>query len=310
MHALVTGAAGFVGGHLLDHLFTEGDKVTALVAPGTRPRHTVESSEVDITDYRKTLDCITSITPDVIFHLAGMAFAPSAESDFMGALTVNVGGTFNIVRAAHLLDREIPVVLVSSGEVYGRVSAQEVPVKETQPLRPANSYSLTKLMSEQVVSRFEGSSKLKLLTMRPFNHTGPGQNESFVCSNFAKQLAEMKLGKIPSIIRVGNLLPERDFSDVRDIVRAYRLAAVQGHGVYNLGSGTAVPVSKILNELISISGLDVKIESDPERVRPSEVPRLFADISKAERELGWRPKIPLRQTLSELYDFWLRELSK
>lgn len=309
MRALVTGAAGFVGGHLLDHLLSEGDTVVALVAPGTKPRQPVDIAEVDITDYRKTLDCITSISPDVIFHLAGIAFAPSAESDFMGALSVNVGGTFNVIRSAHVINRDIPVIVVSSGEVYGRVAANEIPVKESQILRPANSYSLTKLMAEQVVTRFEGG-KLRLVVMRPFNHTGPGQNENFVCSNFAKQLAQIKTQRLNPVIKVGNLSPERDFSDVRDIVRAYRTAAIQGNGIYNLGSGTAIPVSSVLSQLIEISGLDIKVESDPDRMRPSEVPVLYADISKARKELLWTPKIQLRETLTDVYTYWLNELSR
>ncbi len=309
MRALVTGASGFVGGHLIDHLISNGDQVIAAVAPDTKPKQDIESIEGNVTDYRRMTDVVSSVCPDVIYHLAGIAFAPAAESDFISALTVNVGGSFNVVRAAHLLDREVTVILISSGEVYGKVRPQDIPVKESLAPKPANSYSLTKLMSEQIALRYESGSKVNIVTMRPFNHTGPGQNDSFVCSSFAKQLAEIKLGISQPILRVGNLSPERDFSDVRDIVKAYRLAAIKGRGVYNLGSGVPNSVGRVLELLTDISGAKVKIEIDPARVRPAEVQTLYADISKAKSELGWSPQFSLRETLTDTFRYWLSQLS-
>lgn len=310
MRALVTGASGFVGHHLIQHLLSCGDNVVAAVAPGTKTSLGIETIEGDVVDYRQMVNLVSSASPDVIYHLAGIAFAPAAENDFSTALNVNVGGTFNVLRAAHLQDREIRVVAISSGEVYGRVAPKDIPVKENLEPKPANSYSLSKLMSELIPLRYETGSKIKIVTMRPFNHTGPGQNENFVCSNFAKQLAQIKLGMIPAVLKVGNLTPERDFSDVRDIVRAYRLAAEKGQGLYNLGSGAPTPISRILHLLIEIAKVDVSIEIDQSRVRPAEVPVLYADISKAKNELGWSPLLGLQETLTDVYNYWYRELTK
>jgi GDP-4-dehydro-6-deoxy-D-mannose reductase len=308
MRALVTGASGFVGAHLIDHLLDRGDEVIAAVAPGTKPKQNVPIFEGNITDYTRTIDIVSQANPDVIYHLAGIAFAPAAENDFLSALSVNVGGTFNVMRGAHLLDKNISVVHISSGEVYGRVSHEHIPVREELPPKPANSYSLTKLMSEQVALRYESGSKVRIITARPFNHTGPGQSDVFVCSSFAKQLALIKLGKAEPIMKVGNLSPQRDFSDVRDIVKAYRLAAEKGTGTYNLGSGKPVAVEVVLHTLREIAGIDVRIELDPSRMRPAEVPVLYADISKANKELGWVPRYSLRDTLHDTYQYWLSAL--
>jgi GDP-4-dehydro-6-deoxy-D-mannose reductase len=163
-------------------------------------------------------------------------------------------------------------------------------------------------MSEQVALRYESGSKVRIITARPFNHTGPGQSDVFVCSSFAKQLALIKLGKAEPIMKVGNLSPQRDFSDVRDIVKAYRLAAEKGTGTYNLGSGKPVAVEVVLHTLREIAGIDVSIELDPSRMRPAEVPVLYADISKANKELGWVPRYSLRDTLHDTYQYWLSAL--
>jgi len=309
MRALVTGAAGFVGRYLIDHLLACGDKVTAAVLPGTKPAQSVETVELDITEYTHTTEAISSVTPDVIYHLAGLAYAPTAESNFDLAVAVNVVGTHNVVRSAHLLNRPITVVFISSGEVYGRIKPTDVPIKEDQPLNPANNYSLTKLMAEQVIARYSSNSQVKTVVLRPFNHTGPGQDSQFVCSSFAKQLAEIKLGLAEPVLRVGNLDPQRDFSDVRDIVKAYRSAAVAGKGIYNLGSGKALSIKQAVEILIKASSVNVTIEPDPARIRQSEVPILYADISKAVKELDWKPTIPIEQTLSDLFNWWHEQLS-
>lgn len=302
MRAFVTGAGGFVGHHLVAHLLDCGDTVIASTAKGERLRHHVETIELDITNYHLCVDSIAKYSPDVVYHLAGMAFVPQAEDNFSAALNVNVAGTSNMARAAHLCGNKPKFLLASSAEVYGKLSVEQVPVKETTEIRPANNYSLTKAMAEMVVTRYADTGSIVPLIMRPFNHIGAGQNTQFVASSFAWQLSQIKKGKVEPVIRVGNLTPQRDFSDVRDIVKAYRLAAIKGDGIYNLGAGKAVSIQYILDTLIEISGLEVKIEQDSARMRPSEVPVLYGDISKASSELGWHPSINLRDTLSMVYE--------
>ena len=301
MRALVTGAAGFVGSHLVKHLLAQGDTVVASVAPGQKCVDSVTLAELDITSYESCLEVISRYEPEIVYHLAGIAFVPEAENDFSKALEVNVGGTHNLVRSAHLLDKKIKFLLASSAEVYGRLHPHEIPVKESQPVRPANNYSLSKCMAELVVGRYANLGTIKQIIMRPFNHIGPGQNLNFVAPSFASQLAKIKLGKMPPVISVGNLTPQRDFSDVRDIVRAYRLAAQSGSGVFNLGLGKPISIQHILDLLIEISEVEVSVKPDPNLIRPAEVPVLYADISRANSELGWYPKYDLRESLKDIF---------
>jgi len=307
MRALVTGAAGFVGTHLLSHLIESGDEVIACFAPGQECKLKVPSLKFDITNYNDCIDAISKSEVDVIYHLAGIAFVPDAENDFAKVLSINVGGTQNIMRAAHLAGRNATVVLASSAEVYGKVASTNIPVSEKHPIRPANNYSLTKAMAEMVVNRYNDLGTVKGVILRPYNHIGASQDKQFVASSFAYQLALISKKKAPAIIKVGNLSPQRDFSDVRDIVRAYRLASMKGSGMFILGRGQPTAIQEILSTLIDISGLTVKIEQDPERTRPAEVPVLYADITKAKSELGWQPKYTLRESLEEVYSYWLSQ---
>lgn len=311
MRVLVTGAGGFVGRYLIEHLVAAGDKIIASDRNGNvqyQYGEQVENCSLDVADADRCSEVISRFQPEVIYHLAGIAFVPEAENNFDRALLVNVGGTNNIIRAVHLLQLGCTVVVVSSAEVYGRIQSGELPISETCPLRPANNYSLSKVMAELVAARYEQFNYVRPLIMRPFNHVGPGQDNRFVVSSFAQQLARIAAGKSAPLIRVGNLDAERDFSDVRDIVRAYRLAALHGSGTYNLCSGKAVSIQWILDTLISIAGVDVEIKRDPARMRPSEVPRLYGSYAKAEKELGWRPEIALRQTLEATYEDCLKNI--
>ena len=301
MRALVTGAAGFVGQHLINHLQGSGDNVLATVGAGQRCASAVAIAELDITDYQSCVKIVSKFEPEVIYHLAGISFVPEAENNFDIALKVNVAGTQNLVRAAHLLDKKVKFLFASSAEVYGKLQGHEIPVSESQPARPANNYSLSKYMAELVVSRYANVGTIVPLIMRPFNHIGAGQHANFVAPSFARQLAKIKLNKARPVITVGNLTPQRDFSDVRDIARAYRLAATKGDGVYNLGVGKPIAIQEILDLLLEISQVKVKVEQDPNLMRPAEVPVLYADISKAKRELDWSPEYSLKSSLQEVF---------
>ena len=311
MRSLITGVFGFVGKYLASHLADNGDHVLGTYCYEEPPTdNKFETAILDITDIKQCRDVINSFKPEVVYHLAGMSFVPDCEADFNKALNVNVGGTHNIFRSAFELKLPVTVALISSFEVYGRITPADLPVNENVPLRPANNYSMTKAMAELVAKKFsrpwygEGSS-IDALILRPANHIGPGQRDDFVASNFAHQLARIKLGKAPPFIWVGNLEAKRDFTDVRDIVRAYRLAALRGSGIYNLCSGRAVTIQTILETLIEISGIQVKIEQDPARMRPSDIREIYGDCHKARDELVWQHEIPLKKSLEDLFNYWV-----
>jgi GDP-4-dehydro-6-deoxy-D-mannose reductase len=307
MRALVTGAGGFVGRYLVTHLQTHGDEVLGITLPDSGRDMPCETDCFDILDLEACRRVISSFRPNVIYHLAGIAFVPEAEEDFQKALNINVMGTNNIFRVTHLLDLECKIIFISSAEVYGKITPSQLPITEDTPLAPANNYSLSKAMAELVAKRYSVSGKVSHVTVRPFNHIGPGQDSRFAVSNFARQLAQIKQKRMPPQISVGNLDARRDFTDVRDIVRAYRLAAVKGKGIYNFASGRSISVRSILDLLITVSGLNVEIKQDPSRIRPIEIPELYADITKAKNELGWQPEFEIRDTLQDIYNYWVEK---
>jgi GDP-4-dehydro-6-deoxy-D-mannose reductase len=307
MRALVTGACGFVGGHLVGHLLECGDEVCATYFGKSRG-HRCQEVPLDISNPEQCRQVIESFKPNVVFHLAGMAFPPDAVKNFSLALTVNVGGTFNVLDACQVLGNQARVVLVSSAHVYGQSPSHLMPLRENAPLNPGDNYSLSKVMSETVPLRFADKKYFSTVIMRPFNHIGAGQRVEFAVSNFANQLVQIAKKKIPSTLRVGNLSAKRDFTDVRDIVRGYRLAALQGSGTYNLCSGVPVSMQEILERLVKISGVKVSIEPDPERMRASDTPVLYGSAEKAKKELGWTPEVDLETSLRDTYQYWMENL--
>lgn len=300
MKSLVTGAYGFVGNYLCKHLLSCGDVVIGTHMEATAPHPNIDGVQLDITNYNQCLKVLGDIQPEVIYHLAGLAFVPDAEENFEKALKINVLGTQNLVRAAHILGLRVKFLFVSSAEVYGKIQPSELPIHENTPVRPFNNYSLSKLMAEEVVKRYERLGTISSVILRPFNHIGPGQSPQFVVSSFAEQIA--KINEPGTAVKVGNLDAKRDFSDVQDIVRAYRMAARTGSGIYNLGAGRSVAIKDILASLIKISGKNISIETDPQRMRPSEVPELYCDFSKAKTDFGWEPTIPLEVSLRSVYE--------
>jgi GDP-4-dehydro-6-deoxy-D-mannose reductase len=307
--ALVIGANGFVGRHLVTHLKEVGDDV---VRAGLRAPTSTEDDflSVDITDARSVRAVVQTVQPDVTYHLAGIAFVPEAEEDFDKVLRINVAGTANVVRQCHLLEKKTALVFVSSAEVYGSVKPHDLPLKETTPITPNNNYSLTKRMAEMVVERYSRIGHMRCCIVRPFNHIGPGQDRRFVTANFALQLAKIAHGQAEPVLRVGNLEARRDFSDVRDIVRGYRLLSESDGGIFNLGSGTATSVQTVLNTLIDVSGVKVEVVQDPDRMRGPEVPELYGACGKIEQACGWAPQIPLRQSLRDVYQYWSTEVAQ
>ncbi len=309
MKALVTGATGFVGRHLVRHLLECGDEVLGTYLGEAPQDFPCQLLPLDITDSFRCQVLISEYKPDTIYHLAAIAFVPEAEKDFRRTMDINVTGAHNIYRACDVLQQRLSVVFISSGEVYGKVTPDQIPITELTPINPNNNYSLSKAMGELVALRYSTSGLIRPIVMRAFNHIGPGQHRSFVVSSFAEQLAQIKLGKLPPVVRVGNLEARKDFTDVRDVVRAYRLAAEKGAGIYNVGSNKAVAVQELLNTLIDISGVKVTVEIDPLRFRPVEIKEIRCSYEKASQELGWAPQISIRKSLEEAFNLWLAEHS-
>ncbi len=309
MRALVTGAGGFVGRYLVDHLRECGDDVvgTTNLAPRGEGREAFQP--LDITNGPEVGALIERIKPDVIYHLAGIAFVPEAESNFEKTLQVNVAGTANIARYCSLFEAKPALLFVSSAEVYGHVQPNDLPIREENTPRPANNYSLSKRMAELVVERFGRQGGFRYAIARPFNHIGPRQDSRFVASNFALQLARVARGLTPPVLEVGNLEARRDFSDVRDIVRGYRQIATAHQGIFNLGSGRAVSIQELLNTLIDISGCRVEIRQDPQRMRGPEVPELYGSIGHVKEVCGWSPDVSLRRSLEDTYRYWFDSLA-
>lgn len=303
MRSLVVGAGGFVGGHLVSHLISQGDEVFSGVQfpgnPISGGRHVV----LDITDPDSVARAIDCAKPEIVYHLAGISFVPEAQEDFERTLKVNVTGTAHVVHRSAMAGVR-SFVYVSSAEVYGAVGQSELPISESTEVRPANNYSLSKRMAELSVEMYSRSGNLVCSIARPFNHIGPGQDKRFVTASFALQLARIAHGRAPRVMSVGNLEAKRDFSDVRDIVRGYRLLGLSKGGTFNLGSGRSRAVQEVLDTLISISRLEVTVEQDAARMRGPEVAELYGSYSAIHQACGWEPTIPFAQSLEDVYRYW------
>lgn len=305
MRALVTGAAGFVGAHLVDHLLAQGDEVVGGVF-GTGPAPRCPTVSLDVTDLQTCRRVLGEVQPDAIYHLAGIASPLSVSQNVSASLEVNVGGVHAILTAAAELSSPPQVLVVSSGEVYGRAGCSGVPITEESAPEPWNDYALSKVMAEEVAHFFDRRGSVPVVIARPFNHTGPGQSDSFVVAAFAHQLAAIRSGKQPPVLRVGNLAARRDFTDVRDVVRAYRLLIAQGEaGIFNVASGRAISIREVLDTLVQESGLTIHVEQDPARMRPAEVAEVVGSFDKLRNATGWQPLIPIEETVRSVYQWWV-----
>jgi GDP-4-dehydro-6-deoxy-D-mannose reductase len=268
------------------------DKVNMLVA--------------DLSDASSMRRLIAAVRPDRVFHLAALSFVPSSWNAPAETIHVNVNGQVNLFEGIREAGIDPLVQIAGSSEEYGLVLPDEVPMKETNPLRPLSPYAVSKIAQEMLGYQYFRSHGLKAVTTRGFNHTGPRRGEIFVTSNFARQIVEIEKGLRPAVLDVGDLTPKRDWSDVRDVVRAYWLALENGEPgqVYNVGSGVATQIGEMLETLRSLTTSRIEVRQDPSRLRPSDVPILWADATKFRRQTGWEPRIPFRQTLADLLEFW------
>lgn len=303
--ALVTGAGGFVGGHLVAALLREGWRVWTLDRVGSTPEGAA-CVRADLRDEAAVRAALETARPDVIFHLAAQSSVPASFRVPRATLETNVLGAANLLYAAADLRPMPRVVVIGSAEEYGPVRPEDMPIDETQPLAPRSPYGVSKAAQSLLALSAVASHGLPAFVLRPFNHTGPGQRPDFAVPSFARQIARIEAGLDPPVLRVGNLDARRDFTDVRDVARAYVLAAERARPgeVYNLGSGDAVGIRWVLDALLGLSGVRVEVRPDPERMTPAQIPELRADASKFRDTTGWAPAIPLEQTLADVLDAW------
>lgn len=306
---LVTGASGFAGKHLIDLLSSskEFDLVgTYLNISDSLPQDLARFIKVDLSNEEDVRKLIKEVRPDVIFHLAALTSPKDSFTNPSETFQNNVFSQINLLEAIRLEGlQNSRIIIVSSGEIYGLVSKNDLPIDEETPLNPTNPYAVSKIACDFLALQYFNSYKLDIVRIRPFNHTGPGQSPNFVVSAFAKKIAEIEKGKLTRLT-VGNLEGKRDFTDVRDMVRAYVLAQELGKAgeVYNVGSGRSYEIREILDKLLSYSKVKIRVEQDPSLLLPLDNPELVCDFSKFSKDTSWKPEILIDQTLRETLDYW------
>jgi GDP-4-dehydro-6-deoxy-D-mannose reductase len=310
--ALITGIAGFVGSHLAELLLSKGFEVYGLSRPRSKMDH-IESiksklhlEDADLLDSHSLYTTLNKIKPDYIFHLAAQSFVPTSWGSPAVTLEVNIVGTANVFEAVRQVGIDPVIQIACSSEEYGLVHEDELPIKETNPLRPLSPYAVSKLAMDYLGYQYHESYKTRIIRTRGFNHTGPRRGDTFAESTFAKQIALIEKGKQEPVISVGNLDASRDYTDVRDMVQAYLLAVekCESGDVYNIATGKAIKISDMLQLLLSFSKVKVEIKQDPARMRPSDVPVLIGDNSKFVAKTGWSPQIPFTKTAEDLLNYW------
>jgi len=316
--ALITGISGFVGSHLAELLLAENFEVHGIILWRSKTEN-IDSfkkklilHDGDITDLSSLLKILKKVKPHYIFHLAGQSLVSASWQSPAQTLYTNVIGTSNLLEAiTNLKDKTFdPVVQIAgSSEEYGLVFSREIPIKETNPLRPISPYGVSKVAEDMLALQHFRSYKIKTIITRAFNHSGPRRGEVFATSTFAKQIAEIEKGLKKPVIYHGNLEAKRDFTDVRDIVRAYLLAVLKCKPgeVYNICSGKkgTFSIKEILSILLSLTDVSVKLTKDTKRMRPSDTPSiLVGDHSKFSLITGWKPTINIKKTLNDLLDYW------
>ncbi|MDQ2786664.1 MAG: GDP-mannose 4,6-dehydratase [Chloroflexota bacterium] len=307
---LITGATGFVGTYLVAHL---AEEYPDWQVTGTTRHAAQEDSRFircDLRDARAVASLIERVQPEMIVHLAGQSNVPASLKDPETTLANNILGTLHLLDGCRMHVPHARLLIVSSSEVYGPTPPEAQPLCEDRPLRPINPYAVSKAAQEMLALQYAHSYGLDVVVARPFNHIGPGQTDRFVVSAFARQIIEVERGERRTIA-VGNLDAARDFTDVRDVTRAYGLLLEHGErgGVYNIGRGTAVAVADVLDTLCRLARVAITVERDPARLRPSDAPVMMADTTRLRHATGWQPEIPLTRSLDEIVAWWRENLT-
>ena len=308
MKALIIGAAGFVGKYLLAHL---SETYPWQLYATKLPQEDIQFDHATILDLNilekeDILHTLKEIQPDYIFHLAAQSSVALSWKKPALTVDINIKGCLNLLDAIREADLSPKILLIGSGEEYGHISSENIPVSEGTLPRPGNIYAATKVCQNMIGSIYAQAYHMDVMLVRAFNHIGPGQASLFVVSDFCRQVAEIEKGLREPVIKVGNLAAKRDFTDVRDVVRAYVDLIQKGEPgeTYNVGSGNAREIRAILDLIISMSEAAIQVEIDPNKLRPVDVPIIEADITKINQLTGWKPEIPLEQTIQETLDFW------
>ncbi len=315
MRVLITGVTGFVGSHLADYILREhpGVELFGIYRWRSRTenidhnRHKMTIMECDLRDAACVSRLLDKVRPDRIFHLAAQSFVPSSWNAPSETVGTNIVGQINIFEALRELKLTPWIQIACSSEEYGMVYPDETPIRETNPLRPLSPYAVSKVGQDYLGYQYFMSYGLKVVRTRGFNHTGPRRGDVFVCSDFAKQIVRIERNLSEPVIRVGNLEAKRDFTDVRDMVRAYWLSLdgkCEPGEVYNICSGTCWTISEVLRMLLDMSTVRIDVREDPARLRPSDVPILLGDHTKFSAATGWGPTIPFEQTLRDILEYW------
>lgn len=309
---LITGITGFAGSHLAEHLLNQGHEVWGTYRWRSRQeniehiRDKVKLLYADLNDQACLKDVIRESEPDCIFHLAASSYVKVSWDMPEQTLETNVIGTANLFEAVRASKTDPIIQIAGSSEEYGNVPKEELPITEETPLRPASPYAVSKAVMDLMGFQYFSSYGMRIVRTRSFNHTGPRRGEVFVCSNFSKQIALIEKGKQEPTIYYGNLKASRDFTDVRDIIRAYALAVdkCKPGDVYNIGSRSSHTVREVLDTLLSMSDKKISLKQDPKRIRPSDIEHLLCDDSKFRKATGWKPEIAFEQTLKDLLAYW------
>jgi len=317
LRALITGISGFVGSHLAEYLLehTDWQVIGTVYGPEDNIAHFRDRLELypaELSELETVISIIERAKPDYIFHLAAQPLVSLSHLDPWETLANNIRLQLNVLEAMVRLGSTARVLVVGSSEEYGLVYPDELPVRETNPLRPTSPYAVSKVAQDMLGLQYHLSHHLYTVRVRPFNHIGPRQRLGFVAPDFAKQIAEAEAGLQEPVIKVGNLEPRRDFSDVRDVVRGYHAALTKGEPgeVYNLGSEQAHSIGELLDILLSMASVPLQVTQDPACLRPAEVPVMVSDCSRLRARTGWRTTIPFEKSLQDVLDYWRERVGK
>lgn len=312
MRVLITGVTGFVGSHLAEYCLERGHEVAGTHRWRSRDENLavvkgkVFLYDADLRDGTAARKVITDFRPERVFHLAAQSYVHASWSSPAETMTTNVLCQVHLFEAVRESRIDPRIQVACSSEEYGLVHPDEIPIKETNPLRPLSPYAVSKVAQDFLGYQYHESFGMFIVRTRAFNHSGARRGDVFVESNFAKQIAEIEAGKRDPVVHVGNLDAYRDYTDVRDVCHAYWLALehCEPGEVYNIGTGTSWRIGDLLEMLVKMASVEVEVRPDPERMRPSDVMHLRADASKFRAATGWEPTIPFEETLKDLLDYW------
>jgi GDP-4-dehydro-6-deoxy-D-mannose reductase len=312
MKVLITGIAGFAGSHLAELLVRRGNEVfgTCLACESLdnirRIRQSLHLSTCDVTRFDHLFRVIKRMGPDQIYHLAALSSVAKSFSEPVDTIGSNIRGTLHLLEIVRNLKKPVKILVVGSSDIYGKVRPHEVPITEEKALLPVSPYGVSKAACDLLAYQYFESYRVHAVRARAFNHAGPRQTTGFFVPDFASQIAQIEVGLLPPVIKVGDLSSKRDVSDVRDVVRAYVSLMRKGKPgqAYNICSQEAYRIRDVLRGLLTLSKRKIKVEVDKAKFRPAEIPILVGSNSKTREATGWKPRIPLRKTLKDTLDFW------